>query len=124
MLRTYNRRHRCLASASRQNQTDAEHRLWQCLRRRQIADARFLRQRPIGPYILDFYCPALRLCIELDGGQHFEAEGKTSDRKRDSWLARQGIHVMRFTNRDVLQETEAVLQAIADRVQALRGTPL
>ncbi|GEM_PF-146238 len=93
----------------RRNQTDVEQLVWSVLRDRRLADAKFQRQRPVGPYFLDFYCHERKLAIELDGGQHAERE---HDRKRDAFLQAQGVRVLRFWNHDVLQRTEAVLEAI------------
>ena len=101
-----------LARNLRANQTDAELLLWQLLRNRQLADAKFRRQHPIENYIADFYCHERKLVIELDGSQHFTKEGKEKDVQRTRRLKELGIHVMRFDNRQVLTETEAVLAAI------------
>ena len=96
----------------RSRMTDAEQKLWQCLRRKQINGWQFYRQKPLGPYIVDFYCAAARLVVELDGSQHFEAEHRESDRQRDEYLRGLGLTVLRFDNRQVLLETEAVLEVI------------
>ena len=100
------------ARALRSNTTDAEQRLWRYLRRRQLLDIQFYRQRPLGCFIADFWAPALKLVVEVDGGQHFEAEGVASDARRDEWMREQGIRVVRFDNRQVLCETEQVLEAL------------
>jgi type I restriction enzyme M protein len=92
--------------------TDAEALLWRLLRDRQIANAKFRRQHPYPPYILDFYCHELKLAVELDGGQHNEEAGRRKDARRDECLAEHGIRVLRFWNGDVLRDTEAVLEAI------------
>ena len=77
--------------------TIAEATLWQMLKSRQIEGVKFRRQYGIGPYILDFYCPELRLCIELDGQPHFTPEGYEYDLHRTEYLNRfHGIQVMRF----------------------------
>src|SRR5438105_11706639 len=75
----------------RRDATDVERRLWQKLRGAQIDDASFRRQHPAGNYVLDFYCPALQLAIELDGGQH--AQNSNRDGARDEWLAQRGVTV-------------------------------
>lgn len=98
----------------RKNQTDAENLLWQLLRNRRIADAKFRRQHPIGNYIADFYCHEHKLIIELDGSQHHTEAGKAKDAQRDAFMAQQGLRVLRFDNRQMLTETEAVLQVIHD----------
>jgi very-short-patch-repair endonuclease/restriction endonuclease S subunit len=104
--------------------TDAEALLWRLLRDRQIANAKFRRQHPYPPYILDFYCHELKLAVELDGGQHNEDAGRRKDARRDEYLAEHGIGVLRFWNNDVLRETEAVLEAIyAAVVEHAGGVP-
>ncbi len=80
--------------------TDAEVKLWQQLRMRQVAGVKFLRQRPIGNYIVDFYTPEAKLVIEVDGGQHFEEEGLEYDDVRDAFLEGHGLKVIRFSNVD------------------------
>ncbi|WP_425584658.1 DNA mismatch repair protein MutS [Viridibacterium curvum] len=108
----------------RHNQTDAESALWYVLRDRRMAGAKFRRQHPIEPYVLDFYCHELKLAIELDGGQHNEAQGRTHDEVRSAFLAGQGISVLRFWNNDVLQQSEAVLTAIFNAVTTPSPQPL
>lgn len=88
--------------------TDAEHRLWQCLRNRQLAGLKFRRQHPIPPYIADFYCDALRLVVEVDGSQHNDAV----DSARNRFLESRGLSIMRFHANDVLSQTGAVVEAI------------
>ena len=89
---------------------DAEALLWQLVRNRRLAGAKFRRQHPVGRYILDFYCHEKKLAVELDGGQH--AEALEYDRQRDHWLKTQGIKVLRVWNNQMLQETEAVAELI------------
>ena len=96
----------------RRGQTNAEQRLWWLLRARQIAGAKFRRQHPFGPYVLDFLCTERGLVVELDGDQHAHAEVERHDAVRTHHLQSQGLHVLRFSNREVLWETEAVLQRI------------
>jgi very-short-patch-repair endonuclease len=105
----------------RRDETDVEKRLWHRLRNGQIADARFRRQHPAGRYILDFYCPALALAVELDGGQH--ALTRTRDRERDAWLKRQGVTVLRFWNSDVTENLNGVLEVIAAKVSEISSAP-
>ena len=97
--------------------TDAECRLWTCLRRKQIESVPFYRQRPIGSDIVDFYAPAARLVVEVDGAQHMEAKGQAYDENRTEFLASRGIRVLRFDNRQVLAETRAVLEEILRAVR-------
>ncbi|QXP83781.1 DUF559 domain-containing protein [Methylococcus sp. Mc7] len=109
------------ARALRKHATDAETLLWRLLRNQQLAGAKFRRQHSLPPYILDFYCHALKLAVELDGGQHNSAEGQQRDARRSAYLEERGIRVLRFWNNDVLRETEAVLEAIYQAVQERQG---
>jgi len=72
----------------------------------------FRRQAPIGPYIADFFCPAKRLIIELDGGHHNEAANVERDRERQSWLEHEGYRVIRFWNSEITADLDAVLERI------------
>ena len=94
----------------RKTPTDAEQVLWSILRRRQVSGYRFRRQAPIGQYIVDFACFENKLVIEVDGGQHVESA--SYDAMRTAWLKQEGFRVMRFWNNQVLQETDAVREAI------------
>ena len=96
----------------RTNMTDAEQLLWYHIRRKQIQGVQFYRQKPLLEFIVDFYCPAVKLVIELDGSQHFEEEHQVKDQTRDAALASLGLHVLRFDNRQVLLETDVVLGVI------------
>src|SRR5687768_9981682 len=94
----------------RRNQTDAELKLWRAIRNGRIRNLKFRRQHAIGPYIVDFICPEMRLIIELDGGQHNERI--LQDQERTLFLERQGFRVLRFWNHQVLNEFESVLEKI------------
>jgi len=96
--------------------TEAERLLWRLLRRRQFAGVKFRRQHPVGPYILDFYSADHGLAVELDGGQHFTDEGRAHDESRTEYLATRGVRVLRFTNRELFEEREGVLEAIRQAV--------
>jgi very-short-patch-repair endonuclease len=89
--------------------------LWQYLRGSKIAGMRFRRQHPIGPYILDFYCAEHRLCIEIDGRSHDNADRAAHDERRTEWLGTLGITVLRFAATDILNDEylEGVLKMIA-----------
>ena len=93
----------------RKTMTDAELRLWQRLRDRQIAGCRFRRQHPFLDFVLDFVCLERRLIVEVDGGQHLENE---RDQARDRRLREAGFQVLRFWNNQVLQEIDAVAEMI------------
>ena len=96
--------------------TDAEIRLWSRLRRKQLDGFRFRRQQPIGPYIVDFFCPAAKLVIEVDGGQHAQRENE--DTSRTCWLEEHGYRVVRFWNNEVLANTDSVTWAILETLRA------
>ena len=105
----------------RRNQTDAEDRLWQALRNRQLADAKFVRQLRIGKFVADFACRSCRLVIELDGGQHADNE---RDIARTRIIEAHGYRVIRFWNNEVLENTDGVLQVIAGELAIARANPL
>jgi regulatory protein len=102
-------------------QTDAGSRLWHLLRDRRFFGHKFRRQHAVEDFILDFYCADQHLAIELDGGQH--ANQRAYDEKREPILAALGIRVVRFWNNDLLQQTEAVLQAIFDVLEQAPAAP-
>jgi very-short-patch-repair endonuclease len=104
----------------RGNMTDAEARLWHSLRRDQLNGLHFRRQHPVGPFTLDFYCPTLRLAIEVDGGQHAE-QRKRADARRTRWLAQKDIKVVRYWNNDVLGNLPGVLADLAAKVERRRS---
>jgi len=100
------------ARTLRKEMTDAERKLWSFLRAKQILGIHFYRQKPIGPYIVDFYAPAVKLVIEADGSQHHAAEHVTADEVRDTFLAEQSLLVLRFDNCSILKQTDAVLEKV------------
>ena len=103
----------------RRNQSDAERALWAKVRNKQFFGMKFFRQYSIGPYILDFYCPAAKLAVELDGGQHNQSNNREYEVARSKYLKAQGIDVMRFWNNEVLLDIDSVLSKLA-----LKITPL
>ena len=98
-----------LARRLRAGMTDAERKLWRCLRLRQIEGSRFRRQHLIGPYIVDFVCIEMKLIVEVDGSQHMQSR---HDAQRDGWLIAHGFRVLRFWNHEVLTRTDAVAEVI------------
>ncbi|MEP6966989.1 MAG: DUF559 domain-containing protein [Pseudomonadota bacterium] len=78
--------------------------LWEHLRKGKLGALRFRRQHPIGPYILDFYCPSARLVVEIDGEGHGHPDQENHDRARDRWLGARGLTVLRFAATSVLDE--------------------
>ena len=115
MLR-YNKKLKEFSRILRKNMTDAERKLWYRIRMKQIKGFQFYRQRPIGDYIVDFYCPKAKLVIELDGGQHYLKTGEEKDIMRDNYLNRMGLKVLRFSDADVLRDIDSVLKKILDEV--------
>jgi len=90
----------------------AEVHLWQALKHRQLDDLKFRRQSSIGPYIADFYCPAAQLVIELDGSVHDSEAAQQQDAERTAYLISLGLRVVRFANREVMENLEGVLSEI------------
>ena len=113
-MKPYNKKLKQASRDLRNNMTEAEKLLWSKLRYKQILGLQFYRQKPILNFIVDFYCPSANLVIECDGGQHYTDEGLKADRNRDQTLGELGLKVLRFDNRQVLQEVDAVIQAIYD----------
>jgi len=108
----YNKDLKQFSQKLRKNMTDAECRLWTCVRGRQLKGYQFYRQKTIGDYIVDFYCSKAKLVIELDGGQHYTEEGRQKDKIRDEYLAGLGLRVLRLSDREVLIQTDGVLEKI------------
>ena len=96
----------------RNNSTSAEATLWKCLQKKQLGGFKFRRQHSVGNFILDFYCPYKRVAIELDGAPHFTPEGRIKDIKRDAYLKKQRISVLRFENKLIFENQSMVLDAI------------
>jgi len=96
--------------------TDSEMLLWSKIRGKQLKGLQFYRQKIIGNYIADFYCPKARLVIEVDGGQHYDIEKRARDRERDDSMAKSGITVLRFSNSDISQNIETVLKVIWSKI--------
>jgi very-short-patch-repair endonuclease len=101
---------RSKAQELRKNPTEAERKLWLHLRLRQLGGHKFRRQQPLGSYIVDFVCLEKRIVIEIDGGQH-QAQA-IYDQQRTAWIEQQGFRVLRFWDNEVMQNIEAVKEAI------------
>ena len=104
--------------------TDAEQHVWSKIRRKQLRDHQFYRQKNIGNYIVDFYCPAAKLILEIDGGQHYSEEGMQADRVRDAYLVSLGFTVFRFSDREVFENMEGILEKIYEHLEKSPPTPL
>jgi len=112
----FNKKLKTLARQLRKNMTEAENFLWQRIRRKQLKGRQFYRQRNIGNYIVDFYCPAAKVIVELDGGQHFTQEGIRGDQVRDRYLEGLGFTILRFSDREVFKNIEGVLERILEHL--------
>ena len=93
--------------------TSAEAELWNYISNKKLEGRKFRRQHSVGSYILDFYCPSEKLAIELDGEDHYWQEGIEKDLKKELFLKRHSIRVLRFENKWVFQDIEYVLKTIA-----------
>ena len=102
----------------RSEMTECERLLWSRLRRKQLHGAQFYRQKPIGSYIVDFYAPAVRLVVEVDGPQHQDYIYAQNDAHCDESLKSQGLRVLRFTNLQVLQELDSVVCVVAEALKS------
>ncbi|OGT44904.1 MAG: hypothetical protein A3E82_03045 [Gammaproteobacteria bacterium RIFCSPHIGHO2_12_FULL_38_11] len=113
----YNPRRKKFSQQLRNNMTDAEKLLWRYVRYKQLCDIQFYRQKPIGNYIVDFYAPAVKLVVEIDGGQHFLDEGLRKDHKRDVYLSSLNLKVLRFDNWQILKSVGDVLNEIHRQIE-------
>lgn len=105
--------------ALRKDATGPERILWTKLSRNQLGGFKFRRQHPIGRYVLDFYCPTVRLCVELDGFSHDDLAQIKKDRDRDDCLRSAGVDVLRFSNQQVRENLIGVAETILNRAQEL-----
>ena len=112
---TYNQNHIQFARKLRKEGTLAEVLLWQQIKGRQIKGYKFTRQKPIGNYIVDFYCSRLHLAIEIDGSSHENKLG--ADQKRQKDIEKQGVKFLRFWDHDVKNNMNGVITVIIDWVE-------
>ena len=112
MIIPYEKNLKQLARQLRDSMTDAEKYLWSKIRMKQVKGHWFYRQKPVGEYIADFYCPKAKLVIEVDGGQHFSDENIEYDRVRKEYMESLGLRVIRFTNTEVLTNIRGVIDSI------------
>ena len=106
----------------RNNSTSAEAVLWRSIKNKQLEGRIFRRQFSVGNYILDFFCPSEKLCIELDGAQHFSEKGLLNDKKRDAFLNSLSIVVIRIENKHVFKFHEQVLEYIVEHFKGSQIT--
>ena len=101
--------------------TPEEDALWQILRARRLGGSRWCRQYSVGEYVLDFYCPAAKLCVEVDGLHHLMEEESARDARRTAFLERHGITVLRVPNEVVLKQSDVVASAILQELAKSDG---
>jgi len=107
------------AREMRSNMPEPEKRMWyQCLK---LLPHRFRRQRPFGPYIVDFYCANLKLIIEIDGDSHATADAIAYDMERTAFLEGLGLRVIRFSNDEVMNNIDGVFEKLNSELQPFRG---
>ena len=96
--------------------------IWKQIRNRQLLDCNFRRQFSVGPFIVDFYAPEIKLGIELDGGSHCEIGAAEADAKRQQFIESFGIQIVRFPNPEVYENMDGVLETLAQVIDARRGS--
>ncbi len=111
-MKTYDKQHKVLSRKLRSNMTEAEIKLWSYIRNKRLKRLQFYRQKPLGQYIVDFYCPQAKLVIEIDGSQHYCEPQLSLDRQRDAYLQKQGLRVIRYLDTDVLTNIEGTIEKL------------
>ena len=98
--------------------TESERLIWSKLRCKQLKNLQFYRQKIIGDYIVDFYCPKAKLIIEIDGGQHYMETGIEKDKKRDDYLDRLDLKILRFSDKEVFENLKGVIEEIYENLKS------
>ena len=111
------------AKTLRQNRTAAEIKLWEYLRSRRLLRYKFRQQHPIHCYIVDFYCHELKLIIEVDGEYHNEPSQIERDQERSFLLKFQDLHIIRFSNSEIIYAIDNVLDTITMYIKKIKDTP-
>ena len=115
MDRTFNRPvQKHLRQHLRNHASDAERKLWQLLRAKQLLGFKFRRQQGIGQYVVDFYCPQAKLAVEIDGATHSTSQEMAADLQRMERIETHGISILRFSNSDVFENQDGVMSAIVE----------
>lgn len=104
----------------RKNMTKAEAIVWQKLRCKQLENCKFRNQYSVDRFVLDFYSPEIKLGIEIDGESHFQKGAAQYDEERQSFIESAGVSFLRFTNNEVYQNLDGVLEVIAQKIRELR----
>ena len=114
----YNRsREKSKRKTLRSNMPKAEVILWSKLKTKGLNGYKFRRQYSVGKFVIDFYCPRLKLAIEVDGDSHFSERSEASDKERQDFIESFKISFLRFTNKDVYENVDEVLATVKDRIQ-------
>jgi very-short-patch-repair endonuclease len=122
MTETFNKKElQARRRALRGNMPKSEVILWSKLKSRQMHGERFLRQYSVDHYVLDFYCPRLKLAIEVDGDSHFVPFAEEYDKERQEYIEAFGIQFLRFTNTDVCENLGGVCQTIYDKIEEMKS---
>jgi very-short-patch-repair endonuclease len=122
MTRVFNRSSQASRRKSlRCSMPEAEVILWSKLQRRQVDGLKFRRQYSVGKFIVDFYCPELKLAIEVDGDSHFQPGAEDRDAGRETFIKQYGIKFLRITNTDVKENLNDVLQLIWESVNKIKS---
>jgi len=103
--------------------TPAEAALWNSIKNKKIAGLKFRRQHSVGNFILDFYCPSIKLCIELDGEDHYWEQGIKRDERKTTYLKSKNIQVLRFENRLVFEDLDFIIETILNYYQSTTPSP-
>ncbi len=101
---------------------DAEVMVWSRLKGRQLYGSKFRRQYGVGPYSIDFYCPKLKVGIEIDGGGHMSKHSKANDKERKRYIESYGIRLFRYTNVDVYDDIDGVIEQITREIKKMEET--
>jgi len=109
--------------ALRNNMPKAEIILWSKLKGNQLKDYKFRRQHSIGKFVVDFFCPKLKLVIEVDGNSHFLDKKSEQDYERQKYIESQGIRFLRFTNTDIYQNMNDVLTTVEKYIEKYENHP-
>ena len=91
--------------------------MWNHLSRRQMNGYKFRRQQSVDQYVIDFYCPELKLAIEIDGDSHFMSGAEVQDKIRQEYIESFGIQFLRFTNEDVYKNIDGVCQTVYNKIE-------
>ena len=108
----YNKKIKFYSRKLRNTMTEAENLIWSKIRRRQLKGYQFYRQKIIGNFIVDFYCPKAKLVVEIDGGHHYIEETIKKDRKRADYIIANGLKILRFSDTEVFKNLQGVLERI------------